>query len=95
MTNTGMQKQAEHMQGKSYRSKNCCPPPFLAVPGCLSLEYLLKLQTQSLWGEEVWMGEGKGGHNPPPLTPLCCWMPLHGCTAFQTLRLRLYLPWIL
>lgn len=47
------------------QSKNCHPPPFLAVPGHLSLEYLLKLQTQILWGEEVWMGEEKGGHNPP------------------------------
>lgn len=35
-TNTGMPKQAEDMQGECYRSKNCCPPPFLALPGCLS-----------------------------------------------------------
>lgn len=62
---TSMQNQAKHVQGKSYRSKNCHPPPFLAVPGHLSLEYLLKLQTQSLWEEELWMGEEKGGHNPP------------------------------
>lgn len=90
MTNTGMQKQAEYMQGECYRSKNCCPPPFLA--GCLRLEYLLKLQTLSLWGEEAWMGEEKGCHNAPVLMPECCWMSVHGYAAFQTLSLCLYLP---
>lgn len=58
MTNTSMQKQAEHMQGECYRSKNCCPPPFLALPGCLRLE--LKLETLSLWGEQAWMGGREG-----------------------------------
>lgn len=65
-TNTGMQKQAEHMQGKSYRSKYCCSPPFLEVPGCLSMEYLLKLQTQFV-GRETVGGRRKEGLYPPQL----------------------------
>lgn len=89
-TNAGMQKQAERMQGRSDGSKSC-KNSFPGSAGVLEPGILVTATNTEFMGEEARVG----GHSPPPLLSVCCWMASHGRAALQTPGLCLCQPWIL